>query len=162
MIGIARSAFAFALVSSLGAAGSVSAQGAAGDLYLVCRGVSTGTVEETGSVRNSDGDRASVSVNRVVRSERTYQLDLGAQSGRIRVPVTALPVLSTKKTDGWFDLTSLSMDDDKITGKFTLNVLNKPSFRIDRRTGDMEMRGYGFTFAGACERGSNAPESRKF
>ena len=132
-------------------------------LFLVCRGISTGTVQETSSISDDDSSAsASMTTDRIVKSERSYQFELNDAGGRVRVPTNALPLITTKKTDGWFTLSALSLDDEKIVGRFSLNVLNRPSFRIDRRTGDIEMKGYGFSFSGACERGSTEPAARKF
>lgn len=146
--------------------GSAAAQAA--PLFLVCNGINESQRPEQTSVELSNDRDASDSVSgtattlRTQRAARTLQFELGEGVGRVRLPRAMIPLITTKKTDGWFPLTALSVDDARITGKFSLNALNRGSVRIDRRTGEVEVRALYSYFSGTCEKGSTAPEDRKF
>jgi len=53
----------------------------------------------------------------------------------------------------WRALDRLSITDRSITGRFDLNIFNKPTVEIDRTTGTIEIDGFGNTsYSGICER----------
>jgi hypothetical protein len=68
------------------------------------------------------------------------------------MPKTILPPINGGGKDGWWELSELSVSADTITARFRLNPLNKPTIRIDRSTGDIDLSGLGMGFRGVCER----------
>lgn len=134
-------------------------------LELVCRGnaVSLETTQTYGSATDSDGDSVSGSSTSYRRARSTEQFRIrldGAGGGKVKMPPALVPPISRGK-DGWWDFTKLDVTDDQIRGEFSMNWVNKPKVRIDRRTGDIDVKGYGFNFSGSCEKAENA-EERKF
>ncbi len=75
-------------------------------------------------------------------------VDVVAGEGRIRIPRALLPPLHSGDAEGWRPLSPLTVGDRQISGKFSLNFLNKPSVMIDRVTGHIELEGMGQAFHG--------------
>lgn len=136
-------------------------------LELVCSGEAVkAEVESTsGALRNSEGDTVTAQMNRIskVHSNQRFRFkfeDDGA--GAVKVPGPLVPSINSGGKDGWWPLVGVVMTDADIRGGFVLNVLNKPKFVIDRRTGEIDLKGSGMRFSGACERSTDTPEERKF
>jgi len=138
---------------------------AATPLDLVCRGTITSTEQvaaETSVRQDGKWTTATTTMDQRVQSDGTVRVQLaedGAQ-GRVRLPRGLTPMVSRGK-EGWWDLMKLRVTDDAIRGELSLNWLNKPKLVIDRRTGDIDMRLLGGSFAGICERAPDVDE-RKF
>jgi hypothetical protein len=79
------------------------------------------------------------------------------------MPNALIPPLNSGGKNGWWPLDRLEVGDAEITGRFTLNFLNKPQVRIDRRTAQISIRGFaGLGFDGDCETFDPDPAARKF
>lgn len=91
----------------------------------------------------------------VTESQRAarIQLELNGSSGRIHLTGPMVPMLNRGGENGWWPMYDVVVSDSQITGRFRLNFLDKPSVRIDRFTGDIEVteRVSGRRFNGTCE-----------
>ncbi len=77
-------------------------------------------------------------------------MDSGA---RIRMPPVMTPPINVGSDAGWWTVDRLNVTPTEITGRFTLNLFNKPSIRIDRVRGSIEVDGnFDYYFLGDCER----------
>lgn len=86
----------------------------------------------------------------------TIQID--GDVGRVRPAKSMLPPLRSDSDGGWYDIRSLSISRDTISGEFKLNGLNRPKLSIDRRTGHITLDGL-TKFRGTC---SPLDADRKF
>ncbi len=125
------------------------------DLLLRCDGTATHTATDTtyANASNNSGDTASANVTSYRKehfSERVL-LDLKPDGGRVRVPRSMVPPLNSGGKEGWWALSEVNTSESSITARFRLNPINKPTIRIDRSTGDIDMSGFGMTFRGTCE-----------
>jgi hypothetical protein len=137
------------------------------EFHLSCGGMSTGlgTTTTFGSVDANNGASASGSATSYYRTQSADRLvlEIDDKGAKIRVPTTLIPPLHGGGQGGWWTLTDVSVSESEISGKFSLNPINKPRLRVDRRTGDIAISGLGATgFRGTCERFEPAPEARKF
>lgn len=147
-------------------AAAISGGAHAEPLDLICHGVAvhTESTQSFGSVQRSDGLSASgdETTFRKARSEESLRVRVDASgAGKIKPPSTLLPPISRGK-DGWWDLEGLTVTDDAIRGKYSLNILNHPTVLIDRHNGDIDMRGLGLRFTGTCEKAPEEAGARKF
>lgn len=157
-----------ALVAATGffAAGSASAQEEPLKLMLVCDGVHRTTEQEITNI-TAHNQNYSQSANghaltqREVELPRRISVVFEGETARIRLPRPMTPTFS-KSQDGWYTLSEVRVTDRLLSGKLSLNAINKPTLKIDRTTGDVELRGFLMDFSGACERGSDDPQARKF
>ena len=86
-------------------------------------------------------------------SGATFQVEVGDGTGRIHLPASMIPPVNSGGVDGWWSLTDVVLADDQISGRFRVNIFNKPSFQISRVTGDMDMRWMGSSsFHGSCQK----------
>lgn len=128
-----------------------AAQAAVSDLSLTCRGSVLGAVPvETTSVSavTSTGGRA---VGSGVRSEvvsRDVDLSFRIEQGqaKLRLPSALLPQIRSGNA-GWFKVSNLTVTENEISGRVAINFLSRPTFRIDRRTGEISSSG---GFHGVC------------
>uniref|UniRef100_B0T389 Secreted protein n=1 Tax=Caulobacter sp. (strain K31) TaxID=366602 RepID=B0T389_CAUSK len=161
---IAGIAFTIVFVSVAAHAASDTDTSPSLDLLLRCDGVATHTATDTATINtsNDDGDTASANAT-TYRKERFSErvlLDLKDNGSRIRVPKSLVPPLNSGGKDGWWSLSAVNASAESITARFRLNPINKPTIRIDRSTGDIDMSGFGMTFRGTCDRQDRA--ERKF
>jgi hypothetical protein len=126
-------------------------------LDLVCDGM--GTIQEsrstTADVYTSQGGSAfgSATTSGKARIPAQVQFEMKGQSGRIHFPKSLVPAINGGGVDGWWPVTDLVIGDTEITGRFRLNFLNKPSIRIDRVNGSVEIQGFArLGFEGKCAR----------
>lgn len=134
------------------------------ELKLRCDGVASYTTAQStfGSV-SGDVDLSTSSTHYGVGQTRDRILvEINDAGGRIRPPKIMLPPLrGAGAGDGWWIFTKLEVGETEISAKFSINVLNKPSVRIDRSTGAIEVQGFKNTrFVGQCEVAD--PSERKF
>lgn len=80
--------------------------------------------------------------------------------GRIRLPDSMLPTIRGRSEDGWRPLSNVEISDDRITGRMSFNFIDRPSVRIDRVTGTLEVRGLDTSFVGECQ--AIDPSARRF
>ena len=71
----------------------------------------------------------------------TAQVEIHDGQGRVRLPKSLLPVLSSGGSGNWFPIHDLNIGADRITGSVKINGLNKPGLSIDRRSGRLKLDG---------------------
>ncbi len=128
-------------------------------MRLRCDGKSS-LLEEHDSLRflKSGGVSTSKSFGRRRDDERVlFEIRDGA--ARVHLPPALVTAVHSGDADGWWPVTDLRVGEDAISGRLRINVVNKPSFRIDRVNGDIELSGL-MPFRGQCE--STAGQERKF
>jgi hypothetical protein len=76
-------------------------------------------------------------------------VDVTGADGRVRIPDRWLPPLHNRTADGWRTLSSLTVSDTEIRGRFAINLLLRPALVINRLTGRIDVVGQG-RFAGEC------------
>ena len=142
----------------------ISTGAGAVELRLRCEGMA-GRLDAQTTVGSVSGD---LDLNGSITSYRTSQqqdrllIEISDLGGRIRPPVVMLPpVKGSGLGDGWWKIENLSVGETEITGRFNINIFNNPIVRIDRTTGDIEIKGYMYTqFNGRCEIAN--PAERRF
>jgi hypothetical protein len=77
-------------------------------------------------------------------------VDITNGVGRIKIPEPLVLSINTRDR-GWFKIKELVVDQNVITGRITLNFLNKKDLRIDRRSGLLTLDGRNDSFSGQCE-----------
>lgn len=142
------------MIIAMGVALALSGQTAAmtgTSVDLICRGqadVSTTDTINTGPV---GGPVNFATINGRSRLSEIVTLTLRDQDSRIRVPSSMTPSLRGRSDDGWRPIQELSVTDTLITGRFSFNPINKPSIRIDRITGIIEIKSLNGSFVGECQ-----------
>jgi len=136
-------------------------------LELSCRGVarfSETTQAQSTSWNGWDAPRnTTTTMTGTDSANAILRIRINAEgAGEIRVPSELTPLLRSGSKDGWRPFNELTLSDNEIRGRFTLNPLNKPRVLVDRRTGDIELTGWGGGFTGNCERVPDGAEARKF
>ena len=134
-------------------------------LSLSCEGTgSRPAAASTTGFAYSNGQMATVTGTTYyeVQSTDRVTVEIAGDSGRIRVPLTMIPLVQGGGQDGWWKLDHLLVSDTEITGSFSLNFLNKPRVRIDRRDGSISIHGLSHSFQGECEKFDPDAASRKF
>jgi hypothetical protein len=133
------------------------------DLRLKCEGVGSMAVPNVTSAYVS-GTNGSASGS--VISERTRQMpeflsvEISGETARVHVPRSLLPPIHGGGQNDWWDLKELTITDTEISGRFSLNFINKPMVRIDRTTGSISVDGFKEAFRGTCA--VEDPTARKF
>lgn len=136
-------------------------------VLLICDGLQKVTETEVTNMtaqNNQNGQSANAQgfTHRAVEVPRRVSLAFEGETARIRMPRAMLPTFGPKTQDGWLQLSEVQITDRQLAGKVTLNAFNKPTVKIDRTTGDIEIRSLLLAYSGACERGPDDPEARKF
>lgn len=152
----------FGLVLSLAMPGVACAA----PLHLVCEGQGTANRVMSTSVEayNNSGDAAwaEASSIRPVPFEDAVHVEIaeGAPS-RIRLPRAMLPALRGGK-DGWFEIGSLKMSAEAISGVAQVSIVNSPRVRIDRLSGRISISGKSGSYSGECQKYDPSTAERKF
>lgn len=130
----------------------------ADQLSLSCPGTGTHQESSQGSAsvydysNNSFGTVSSNSTH-VESLEASVQFELNGDLARILMPPHMTPAINGGSDGGWWTLDRLEVTPEAINGRFTLNVFNKPTVRIDRMRGTIEVDGnFRYYFLGNCER----------
>lgn len=157
----------WSLAMGIAVAGSISSPSAADALHLLCEGVGVATATETTIGNATTNNGASVQGTATTysrqRSVEQVTVEIEGDSGRILVPNALLPPLNSGGKNGWWKLDQLEVDEGEILGRFSLNLLNKPRVRIDRRTGLISIKGFGgLAFDGKCRKFDPDPAARQF
>lgn len=80
-------------------------------------------------------------------------LQIYGDDGRIRLPEKLIqPLNSGGDHQHWWQLDDLIVGADEIRASYRLNGLNKPKLRIDRKTGEISIKGTGQDFSGTCDK----------
>jgi len=103
--------------------------------------------------------------NRTELSTQDFNASVNIQlwegGGRIRLPTTLIPPIHSRGDHGWWELDNVSSGRNTITAEYRLNGLNKPRVNIDRRSGQISIRGTGdYAFNGTCDTVDN--QQRRF
>lgn len=80
------------------------------------------------------------------------QFDFRNGAGRVHLTGKLVPPLNSGGVDGWWPLEELQMTPDRITARYRLNALSRPTVEIDRRSGMAEIKGAP-GFSGKCDVG---------
>jgi hypothetical protein len=136
-------------------------------LELICYGTSSWVSESRGNVTSDDGwgTRTDSTVTMSDRRQAAGAVHIRVQDdslGEIKIPSELIPPLRSSSKDGWRPFTELALSENEIRGRFVLNVINKPKLVVDRRTGDLELTGYGLAFRGNCDKAPDASAPKKF
>lgn len=124
-----------------------SAQAPDLNIALQCDGA--GLTDDTTFIQQQDGTAPTI-VEGSKRTNERVLIVFEDNTGRIRMPPALQPSIRGRSTDGWRPLTDIAASDDLISTRFSFNFLDKPSVRIDRVTGRVEIRGMAFRFEGDC------------
>lgn len=149
---------------------SVPTSAAAIELHLVCDGIGTITHSEQTNVSGFDavaGHSISVqgpTIHTVKQVGDQVLVEVSDDHARIKLPQAFVPPLHSRDDDGWRQLDGLDVGETEIRGRYTLNFVFKPSVRISRTTGHIDIAGgFGsFSFSGDCERYDPTAAARKF
>lgn len=127
------------------------------DLGLVCfgDGQRPGFATTYGYTWNSRTRRYDYG-NRTEMTGQQFDASLSVQfwpgGGHIRLPQKLVPPINSRGNDGWWDLYDVEMGPDVIRAKYRLNGLNKPTVTINRRSGQISIRGLNpYAFNGTCD-----------
>lgn len=149
---------ALILLAALASAGA--ARAADGPIRLRCEGEARrAEAQTTRSYSSRNGAETQTSLRDKVRSD-LVKVEIADGRARVFLPDSLIPPLNDPEEDGWWKVTDLKMSDVEITGRFRINFANKPTFRIDRLHGDIDLQGYQLSFRGQCE--PDTATERKF
>ena len=93
------------------------------------------------------------------RDEERVLFEMADGAARLHLPSALVTAVNSGGQEGWWPVSDLHVTADTISGRLRINIVNKPSFRIDRVNGDIELNGL-MPFRGQCE--STAGQERKF
>ena len=93
-----------------------------------------------------------IGINSRKSTKASVTVSIDEKENWIQLPNILLPPVKKKKPGNKYDLYNLEITDKEISGKFKINIINKPSMTIDRYTGVMTKKGFGSTFDGQCEK----------
>ena len=105
---------------------------------------------------NRDRDRYEWAPGLVSGNQRfnaDVQVELYGDHGRIHLARQLIPPINSGGSNGWWDITDLRVTRDRITGRYRLNGMNKPTIDIDRRSGRIFLDGIE-DFRGTCDSGN--------
>jgi hypothetical protein len=125
-----------------GAAAQAPATDSSETLHLECPGeaIRTSTI--------TDADDNDVSIDQ--KFSASVEVEISGGAGRVRLPGKLVPLLSSS-SDNWFDLSDLKIEPDRITARFRVSFISRPSLEIDRRSGNIRIEGHSH-FYGRCDR----------
>ncbi len=84
--------------------------------------------------------------------DASVMIQLWDNGGRISLPKKLVPPINSRGHDGWWDLYDVESGPDVIHAKYRLNGLNKPAITINRRSGQISIRGLdSYGFRGSCD-----------
>lgn len=127
------------------------------DLGLVCFGDGTKSGIASGTTWTWNRERDRYEYERYNQSTtEVFDASLMVQTwdggGRIRLPRSLIPPINSRGDNGWWDLYDVSVGPDQIRATYRLNGLNKPRVVIDRRSGQITVKGTAsYGFRGTCD-----------
>lgn len=83
----------------------------------------------------------------------SVQVEIRNGAGRIRLSGKLLPTFNSGGRNGWWDLSNIRFTKDRVTARYRLNLLHRPTVTIDRRARTIAIRGFN-DYDGTCEFGS--------
>jgi hypothetical protein len=138
--------------------------GEGSDLLLTCHGDTSYTVTDTGNFNTGLGGptgSAVASTTHRISRPAVLEVEIHGAEGRVRPPMVPL-LRGLGAGDGWWRLKDLRLEPDRISGRWSFNLLNNPELVIDRRDGTVSVSGSGLSFRGRCEPAVDAPRTRRF
>lgn len=148
------------MFASLIIAGALVTQGPPLRLDLVCAGQANVGTSETTDIGEPGGPVNFVTTNGRNRVQERVSISFSENGGRIRLPDAMLPTIRGRSEDGWRPMTNVVIGENLITGRMSFNFIDKPSIRLDRVTGTVEIRGVESSFTGECQ--PYDPQARRF
>lgn len=148
------------MIAALIIAGALAAQQSPVRLDLVCEGQANVSTSTTTNIGEPGGPVNFVTTNGRDRVSERVTVSINETGGRIRLPDSMLPTIRGRSEDGWRPLSNLQVGESQITGRMSFNIIDKPSVRIDRVTGTLEVRGLDTSFVGECQ--AIDPTARRF
>jgi len=139
------------MLASLIVAGVLASQTTPLRLDLICQGQADIGTSETTDIGEPGGPINFVTTNGRNRVPERVSISFNENGGRIRLPDSMLPSIRGRSEDGWRPLANVSIGEDLITGRMSFNFIDKPSVRLDRVTGTVEIRGIASSFTGECQ-----------
>lgn len=143
----------FAAIAAL----AITTNAAAEDLALLCQGSGTHPQASFGNATVADpmtGNSATVTSSRTTTAnlDAAVRFEMSGDTARILMPPAMTPPINGGSEGGWWNVTGLEVTPQAITGRFSLNPLNRPRVRIDRMAGTIEVDGsFRYYFLGQCE-----------
>lgn len=128
-------------------------------IRLTCDGTARGVSESTSYRQLAKGGSSTSTSYSATRYKERVLFELVDGVARIHLPRSLVTLVNSGSDDGWWPVADLKVGDDAISGHIRINFVNKPSFRIDRLNGDIDLAGLQ-PFRGQCE--NHAGEERKF
>jgi hypothetical protein len=117
------------------------------DISLSCYGEGEKPVLENWDDKRWYAARASFPATVIIELNRSGPGE--SYSGRIHPSGRLLPPIHGGDKQGWWNLKNLKVSSDGIEARYTLNGLNKPRLRYDRRSGRLSIEGIE-NFYGRC------------
>jgi hypothetical protein len=93
----------------------------------------------------------------VTEVKRRIRVEINGTTGRVRLPAAMVH----EDRDDWVALSGLAVDEDEITGHFSTGKFRSERLRIDRQSGEIQLRGAS-AFDGTCDKAPDTPPQRKF
>lgn len=110
-------------------------------LTLVCEGTSnTPSQMQAQTTVPGSFESSTTTINTRSRVNDRLTVEINGDAVRVKPPRSLVPPLSGNGNDGWRDLTEVSITEREIRGRFSFSWVNKPWVRIDRATGEIEIR----------------------
>ena len=118
-----------------------------------------------GTMTGPSGEQSTFNVGGGVgleRSSERVRVEITDDRGRINMPSGARSVWSSAGADGWWPLYDIQVSEQEIRARFKRDVFTKPTVRIDRISGDIDVKGTGADFTGTCAPEDRDTANRKF
>jgi len=137
------------------------------DIHLACHGNASFAERSSGSAfafnnRGGSANAFGYETHRGIAEDDMF-VDVVGGVGRVKLPGVMLPPIHSGDDHGWRSLDELQLGDMEITGRFEINLFNKPSISINRVTGHIDVRGLGRTgFSGECRPYDASAAARMF
>lgn len=142
-----------------------AAQPASSRIDLVCMGAGSANRPTNtfayGMNNYGESGWANIVGNRSVPFDDQVNLWVEGAEGQVRMPRSMLPPIRGGQ-DGWFQIKSIRITDNEITGSVGVNPFNNPKLRIDRITGNISLSGKAGDYSGRCSKYDPSTVQRAF
>ena len=122
-----------------------------GPMRLSCKGYTEASSEHTTLHFLAKGGLSASTYYGEHREGQHVLFEMSDGAARVKLPRGMVTQVNSGGDDGWWKVADLKVTEGTITGWFRINIVNKPSFTIDRTTGDIDLGG-AFPFKGSCEK----------
>lgn len=153
--------YAAALILSLSLASTAHAEQL--DLQCIGGGSANQSRTKTAQFGNSYSETAwgTMQSREAVGFSDQADFRLAQGTAQIRMPRSMLPPIHGGD-DGWMNVKSLQVSDSEITGSVSVNPINRPKLRIDRRTGILTINGKAGSYTVECRAYDPRSTQRRF